>query len=136
LIAIGSVLVLFVGLIISLDVSIKLFSGVRVEIINRDAIALQDVSVEDTRASYRVGDILPRSSKSVKVRPRGESAVTIKYADTTGKPHRVYIDTYIENGFFGYIKVQIKEGKISHVEQDIQLMPSFMHPVLKVLSLL
>jgi hypothetical protein len=121
---------------VSLEVSVKFFSGVRVEVINRDSLAMRHVSVEVTGASYPIGDIRPGSSKSVKVRPRGESAVTIKYTDTPAKQHRIYIDTYIENGYFGYIKVQIKDGKILRVEQDIQLLPSFMDPVLKVLSLL
>ena len=135
LIVIGILSILCIGLIVSLEVSVKFFSGVRVEVINRDSLAMQHVSVEVTGASYQIGDVPPDSGKSVKVRPRGESSVTVKYSDNSGK-HRVYIDTYMENGYFGYIKVQIKEGKILHVEQDIQLLPSFMRPVLKVLSLL
>jgi LEA14-like dessication related protein len=123
LIVIGSIFIVFVGLIVSLDVGIKLFSGVRVEITNRDSIAIQHVSVEVTGASYQIGDIPSGSSKSVKVRPRGESTVTIKYSDNSDKKHQVYIDTYIENGYSGYIKVQIKDGKILHVEQDIQTLP-------------
>ena len=84
LIVIGILAIVYVGLIVSLDVSIKLFSGVHVEVINRDSIAMQHVSVEVTGASYQIGDIPPGSSKSVKVRPRGESTVTIKYLDNSG----------------------------------------------------
>lgn len=125
MIAIGGLTLLFFLLVVSFDVSIKLFSGVRVEIINRDALAMQNVSVEVTGASYQVGDIPSGSSKSVKVRPRGESAVTVKYSDISGGQQHIYIDTYIENGYFGHIKAQVKNGKILHVEQDFKVTPFF-----------
>lgn len=118
-------IILFFSLALNLDVGINVFSGVRIEIINRDSLAMQDVSVEVTGASYQIGDIPSGSSKSVKVRSRGASAVMINYSDIAGEQHHVYIGTYIESGYFSHIKAQIKDGKILHIEQDLKVTPSF-----------
>lgn len=128
LIVIGIIVILYVGLIVSLEISVKFFSGVRVEVINRDSLAMQHVSVEVTGVSYQISDVPPGSSKSVKVRPRGESSVAIKYANAANMLRRIYIETYIEKGYFGYIKIQIKDGNILYMEQDIQFVPSLMNP--------
>lgn len=88
-------------------------------------LAMQDVSVEVTGATYRIGDIPSASSTSVKVRPHGASAVTIKYSDITGEQYSVYIDTYIEKGYFGNITAEIEGGEITRLEQKFKVMPSF-----------
>lgn len=115
------------GVLAILVIGLGSLSGVKVEIENLGPTAMQNVSVDVRGASYSIGDIPAGTSSSVTVNPRGESSVSIKHSDNTGKQHTLFIDTYLESGYAGEITAQVKKGKITHVKQKIESTP-ILHP--------
>ena len=111
------------GLVACLAVSYW-FSGVSVEIVNLGPQPLQAVSVDVAGASYSLGDLASGSHETVKVRPSRPSSLEISHGARFGKAPVLYVDTYLEPGFSGKITVQIKAGKIVHVQQKVTI-PSF-----------
>ena len=112
------------GVLAALLIVLSSLSGVKIEIVNLGPVVMKDVSVDVTGASYSVGDIPAGTSKWVKVEPRGESSVSIKYSDSKGRQHTLFIDAYIEGGYSGKITAQVKNGKIIHMKQNIKLTPT------------
>lgn len=117
------IVAVLVTLPIILLVSFYLLSGVKVEIVNRGPLSMKDVYVEVRGRSYSLGEIPAGTSKTVKVRPASESAVSIKHRDGKGKQHTLFVDTYIESGFSGKITVHVGYGKIKDVKDNIKLTP-------------
>lgn len=115
---------LITGIVLTiLWMSLNLSSGVKVEIVNLGPIAMKNVSVVVTGSSYPIGDIPAGESSWVKVEPQGESSISIEHTNNGGERNVLSVDTYIESGYSGRITAQIKDGKITHVEQNIKLTP-------------
>lgn len=110
-----------VGVLTVLAFGLSSLTGVKVEIENLGPRAMENVEVDVTGASYWVGDIPAGSSRWVRVKPRGESSVSVRHLDNTGKEHSLFIDTYIEGGYSGEITAQVKNGKITGVKENIKL---------------
>ncbi len=98
-----------------------LATGVRVEIKNLGPAAMRKVSVHVTGNSYSLGDIPAGASKTVRVNPQGESSVSIKQSNAKGQQGTLSVDCYFERGYSGKITIQVKNGKIQHVKNDIRL---------------
>jgi hypothetical protein len=80
-----------------------------------------DVRVVVTGRSYAVGDLRQQESRSVRVRPTGESHIVLRYADAGGAERSVEVNCYFEPGYSGRITVNIADGGVVHVDDQVRL---------------
>jgi hypothetical protein len=82
---------------------------------------LRAVTVHVTGASYRIGDVLPGKSASVRVNARGESAVTINFVRPDGNLAAANVDCYLESGYRGSIRADLDATGLvdSHVRTGL-----------------
>ena len=94
-------------------------SGVRASVRNSDVRPMKNVVVKTSAGSYPLGNIAPRSTKSVRVDGGGGSSIDVAYTDSSGKPQHLAVDSYFESGFHGTIDVEVKSGKIASVKDNV-----------------
>jgi hypothetical protein len=104
-IALACVIVLAIG------VTALMPRGVEAVLRNADATTMRDVRIVVTGRSYALGDVPPGRVRSIRVRPAGESSLTIEYADATGT-RSVRVDCYMEAGYSGSITVDVANGAV------------------------
>ncbi len=64
--------------------------------------------------SKRAANLKPTESFQAKIKPNGESDLTIEFVDVSGKQHSTNLDVYLEPSFRGRIEVTIeRDGKVS-----------------------
>jgi hypothetical protein len=73
-----------------------------------------------TGARYNVGDIAPGEKVSVRVKPLGESHIELTYLDTSASEHKLAVNCYIESGYSGRIAIDVSDGKITHMEDQVR----------------
>ena len=108
-------------LVLAVVVYWLLTPGVRVSVLNSDAVTRKSVSVRVTGRVYSVGDLKPGERKSVRVQPKGESDIFISFIDSAGKEEVTAVGPYIEKGYRGHIDVEIKDGKAVKVREKVKL---------------
>jgi hypothetical protein len=97
--------------------------GPKAVVTNTGTTAMRNVRVEVTGRAYPIGDLPPGESRSLRVRPTGESHIVLRYADTNGAAQAVRVDCYFESGYSGRISVDVADGKVSRVDARIRLTP-------------
>ncbi|WP_164100610.1 hypothetical protein [Candidatus Laterigemmans baculatus] len=96
-------------------------SGVRIIVENAGTSPLKSVVLHVTGASYALGDIAVGKSATMRVRPTGESHLEIEFTRSDGETRRLDAGGYFEPGYLGAMRVEIKDGQIFRVEEDIRL---------------
>lgn len=96
-------------------------SGVRVTVQNTGTGPLRSVVLHVTGASYKLGDIAVGESATMRVKPTGESHLEIEFTDSDGNTQRLDAGGYFEPGYRGTIRVEIEDGRIDEIEEDIGL---------------
>jgi hypothetical protein len=97
--------------------------GVKAVVRNAGTAAMQDVHVVVTGHTYTLGDIQPKEIRSVRVKPTGESRITIRYTDASGTSKHVDVDCYIESGYAGSISVDVANGAVTRQADSIRVGP-------------
>ena len=97
--------------------------GVKAVVTNTGTTAMRDVSVEVTGRSYAIGDLQPGETRSVRVRPTGESNIVLRYVDPNGANQAVTVDCYFDSGYSGSITADVADGKVTRVDSAIRLTP-------------
>lgn len=94
-------------------------AGVETVVRNSSPAPMRDVRVVVTGGSYRIGDIPPGESRSVRVKPSGDSSVRLEYTDAGGA-RSVDLDCYIEAGYSGGISVDVANGAVVRKSEAIR----------------
>lgn len=97
--------------------------GVKAVVTNTGTTAMRNVRVEVTGGAYPIGDLQPGEKRSVRVRPKGESHIVLRYADPDGATHAVDVDCYFESGYSGSIAADVADGKVTRIDNAIRLTP-------------
>jgi hypothetical protein len=97
--------------------------GVKAVVRNAGGETMKDVHVLVRGRTYALGDILPNQVRSVRVKPVGESSITIQYTDATGASRSAEADCYIESGYSGSISVDVANGKVIRKVDKVRLTP-------------
>jgi hypothetical protein len=92
-------------------------TGVEFTLKNVGAETLRSVIVEVRGKSYALGDILPETSKTVKVNPQGESDIKLRFANGP----RLIIDCYIENDYGGSIEANVTSRQVVTLKDESTL---------------
>ena len=108
---VAGVIALFAAVLVML----YLERGVLVTVRNSDARALRSLEVHVTGRSYNLGDLEPGASRSVRVNPRGESHVELRFRDHLGKTPAPVVDCYLEAGYSGTIAVDVDSERVRKV---------------------
>jgi hypothetical protein len=97
-------------------------AGVRVDVRNVDpGQPLQSVTVVVTGASFRLGDIAPGETKSVRVNPTGESSVVIRHTPIGRPAVDLTVGCYIERNYSGSIQVDVTPTAVARVSDQIRI---------------
>lgn len=93
--------------------------GIVVTIQNKESTGLIAATVHVTGRSYRIGDIAPQQTKSVRVFPQRDSHIEIEHGSATRQ--RVIVDTYLNKGDRGTLKVEIVAGKAIIISNHVEI---------------
>lgn len=88
---------------------------------NEGPTELRSVVVHVTGRSYYLGDLAVGESKSVTVRPKGESHVELEFLDALGRNQRLLAGGYFEPGYKGTYTVFMKNEHVHQVDDRISL---------------
>jgi len=91
----------------------------RVTIENKGLNSLRSVTLIVTGNNYEMGDIRPRTSKSVLVSVTGESHVELSQMNA----NRLSLDVYLEPGYGGEVRATVTRDSVLSVKQDRNLIP-------------
>ena len=89
--------------------------GVEFTLNNAGAEPLRGVIVEVTGRSYKLGDLPPGSSKTVKLNATGDSHIELRFLNG----RRLTIDCYFGPGSGGSIKAKVTSQAVVAVEDEI-----------------
>jgi hypothetical protein len=92
-------------------------NGVQFTLKNVGTETLRSVIVEVGGNSYLLGDIAFKTTKTLKVEPRGESDIKLRFANG---PH-LSIDCYIENDYGGSIEANVTSRAVVAVKDETTL---------------
>jgi hypothetical protein len=95
--------------------------GVRVTVLNTGKTPLRVVTVHVTGRSYALGDIPPGHFSAEKVSPTSKSHVEVEFTDERGKRVRHSAGGYLEASCRGYVDIEIRDGKIVNVKNQVRL---------------
>lgn len=95
--------------------------GVTAVVRNAGADTIRDVHVVVTGRSYPLGDIAPGQARSVRLRPAGESSITLRFTDSAARS--AHVDCFLEPGYSGSIEIDIAGGVVSRVANNIRATP-------------
>jgi len=96
--------------------AIVLSGGLTVTVRNVSDQRLTGVVVHVTGASYKLGNVEPGKSKSVRVSPTGESHVEIEHL-----AGRLIVNTYLEAGYCGHVDVDVTPSEVVRVEDKVRI---------------
>jgi hypothetical protein len=88
--------------------------GVELTLKNVGATTLRSVSVDVSGASYALGDIPSGASKMVKINPKWESDIKLRFANSPG----LIVGVYVDNEFGGSIEASVTEQKVVAVKDE------------------
>lgn len=114
-------LIAILALIAVMFMVINRAPGVDLTVINVGSAPLKAVTVQVTGRSYRLGDIKPGSSKSIKVNPTAESTIQLIFSDG----RRLDIDSYFERGYRGTITAEVTSTRVVSVKNDMLRPPLY-----------
>jgi hypothetical protein len=92
-------------------------AGVEFTLNNAGSEALRSVTVEVTGRSYKLGDIPPVGSKTVKLNPTAESHIELRFS--TGLD--LTIDCYLEPDYGGSIQAKVTSKAVVAVKNEVRL---------------
>ncbi len=95
--------------------------GVHVTVRNTGQEFMQDVTVHVTGRVYSFGDLPPASFRTRKVSPTSESHVEVEFTDEQGKRVRLVAGGYFEPGYRGQIDIEIKDGKVGAIQDEVRI---------------
>jgi len=81
---------------------------------------MDDVIVHVTGNQYPLGSINLNSKATALVSASGESHIEISYSDK-GIPRRLVVNCYFEPGYKGRILIELSNGKISKITDNIEI---------------
>jgi hypothetical protein len=92
-------------------------NGVQFTLRNVGTETLRSVMVDVGGNSYVLGDIPSKTTKTVKVEPRGESDIKLRFANGP----RLTIDCHIENDYGGSIEANVTSRAVVAVMDESRL---------------
>jgi hypothetical protein len=95
--------------------------GVHVTVRNTGQEAMRDVTVQVTGRAYSLGDLAPGGSRTRQVSPTSESHVEVEFTDEQGKRVRLAAGGYCEPGYRGQIDIEIRDGKVVAVKDEVRI---------------
>jgi hypothetical protein len=95
--------------------------GVRVTVLNTGKTPLREVTVHVTGRSYALGDIAPGHFSGQKVSPTSKSHIEVEFTDEKGKRVRHSAGGYLEGSCRGYIDIEIRDGQVVNVKNQVRL---------------
>jgi hypothetical protein len=95
--------------------------GVRVTVLNTGKTPLREVTVHVTGRSYALGDIPPGHFSGQKVSPTSKSHFEVEFTDEQGKRVRHSAGGYLEASCRGYIDIEIRDGQVVNVKNQVRL---------------
>ncbi len=98
----------FVAVTIGVVLETACGQGLRVSVANRTTGQLSGVELVYSGGSVSVGGLASGETRTVAVAPRGESDLTIRFIEATGREHEQKIDVYLETGYRGHLTVTIQ----------------------------
>jgi hypothetical protein len=114
------VLLLALGaILLGLAFWIHFTRGLKVHVYNADSQTLRSLVVSVTGNSYHLGDLLPGSTVSVLVEPKGESGVTVEFVDVGGSLKQFNAAGYYESGYKGTIFLEINAERILQKREKV-----------------
>ncbi len=84
------------ALLIAVSLFVCNYFAHRVTVSNQGDSSLKGVVVLVQGNRYEIGEIMPHKSRTVIVRPKGESDVRIEYLDESKKTCTIEVDCYLE----------------------------------------
>ena len=94
-------------------------SGIRVTLTNRGSTPLHSVVLHVTGRSYPLGELGVGTSVKATIKPTGESGLKIEFEDGDGKQQQLDAGGYFEPGYWGTLRVSIKDGAIAENDQQV-----------------
>lgn len=82
-------------------------SGVCIVVVNEGDHPLCNVEIHFSGGSLRIPKLQPRAKYKAKINPKGESHLTVDFADASGGQHVQPIDVYFESGYQGKVEIKI-----------------------------
>jgi hypothetical protein len=81
--------------------------GPDIAVMNRGTAAITDVRFEYSGGSASVGTLAAGETKEWRVSSSGQSPLTLRFRDPSGRPREQLIDVYFEAGYRGKLTVWI-----------------------------
>jgi hypothetical protein len=103
-------------LIIAYLVETAAAAGVQFTLDNAGSETLHAVIVEVTGRSYKLGDMPPGSSNTVKLNATGDSHIELRFSTD----HRLTIDCYFQPAYSGSIKANVTSEAVVAVEDNVK----------------
>jgi len=85
---------------------------VTVTVTNATQQPVRDVQVRYTGGSIDIPDLPPNATRTVRIRPSGESSLTVRYVDAIGTERSKDGDVYLERDYSGTIAIEIRPNDV------------------------
>jgi hypothetical protein len=95
--------------------------GVRVTVRNTGQEMMRDVTVHVTGRAYAIGDLAAGGSRTRRVSPTSESHVEVEFTDEQSRRVRLVAGAYFEPGYRGQIDIEIRDGKVVAVKDEVRI---------------
>jgi hypothetical protein len=111
-----SFLIAILVMIAALFVAKASASGVAFTLTNVGTTTMESITVQVTGRSYPLGDLTPGASKTIRLKPTGESRIDLVFSGS----RRLAIDCYFESGYKGEIAAEVTPQKVVSVKSDLK----------------
>lgn len=116
----GAAAVAVLGMIGSIGY-LRATRGVCLSVTNNTRSTLRHVDIAYTGGVVHIAAIEPKASHGQRVNPAGESALTLSWVDPSGAKHSRDIDTYLEPGYTGNVKIALESDNRVSVTQKVRV---------------
>jgi hypothetical protein len=88
--------------------------GVDLLVINDGHSPIKDLKLEFTGGTKSISELAPGGEYHVRINPKSESHLEVKFMDSGGLNHKEIVDVYMERNYHGKLTVRIdRYGKVS-----------------------
>ena len=111
---------LCLSLVYVIGIVVRQHLGIAVIVSNDSVGELREVSVkvEYKGERYLLPDIKPGQTRTVFVRPHGESTINLEFSDARGARRKEMLAGYVENGYCGRTRSRVLPDGRVEVEDD------------------
>lgn len=95
--------------------------GVEVSVINVGTRSISNVTIDYNGGSSRYFEMATGIFFSDTIHLVGESALCVRFVDSTGRTREAYIDTYLEKGYTGRVSIKVDDLRDIRWTEDIKL---------------